>query len=117
MNGENLCPLLCPHRSIGPSVPSPSSFVVRFVCPESVDLAGVAEGGFAPEQEKEEEEKKEGRAGEWMRLRPRRSLPVFRVPSQFATHRERFLAMAPSTAAATSKEVWYEEGRAAIHFP
>ena len=76
---------------------------------ESVDLAGIAEGGFAPEQEKE------GRAGEWMRL------PVFRVPSQFATHRERFLVMAPSAAAAvaaaTSKEVWYEEGRAAIHFP
>ena len=46
-------------------------------------------------------------------------LPVFRVPSQFATHRERFLVMAPSAAAvaaATSKEVWYEEGRAAIHF-
>ena len=78
------------------------------VSSESVDLAGIAEGGFAPEQEKEGES-----SGGVMRL------PVFRAPSQFATHRERFLAMAPSAtavAAATSKEVWYEEGRAAIHF-
>ena len=74
---------------------------------ESVDLAGIAEGGFAPEQEEERES-----SGGVMRL------PVFRVPSQFATHRERFLVMAPwaAAAAATSKEVWYEEGRAAIHF-
>ena len=47
------------------------------VSSESVDLAGIAEGGFAPEQEKEEEERRveRGSGCDYLSFAFHRSLP------------------------------------------